>query len=72
MTDLVERLRRAEKFGGHYAEAAGEIELLRKTLRGLALQHMSYEHGFGPCVCEWHNKAREILGDNLEFTGEKR
>ena len=30
MGDLVERLRKAAKFGGHYAEAAEEIERLRE------------------------------------------
>ncbi len=32
MPDIVERLREAAKFGGHYADAADEIERLRGAL----------------------------------------
>ncbi len=40
-----------------------EIALLKEVLAGLSSQHDGYEHGMGPCICEWHVKARKIIGD---------
>ena len=36
MPDIVERLREAAKFGGHYADAADEIERLRAVILDIA------------------------------------
>ena len=36
---------------------------LREVLEGLAKRHEGYEHGCGPCRCEWHQKARQALKD---------
>ena len=42
----------------HLKGGADEAERL---LRGLMLRHDGYEHGCGPCICEWHNAARLFL-----------
>ena len=34
---------------------------LLEALEGLAKRHEGYEHGCGPCVCEWHQKARAAI-----------
>ena len=35
---------------------------LREILVGLAKRH-EWQPGMGPCVCEWHTKARALLSD---------
>ncbi len=40
-----------------------EIALLKEVLSGLSRQHDGYQHGFGPCICEWHLKARKIIDE---------
>ena len=32
-----------------------------RLLRGLARQHEGWQHGMGPCICEWHEAARSHL-----------
>ena len=40
MADIVERLRAAAKFGGHYADAADEIERLGAIVTNLGRPHV--------------------------------
>lgn len=42
-------------------DMAREIERLRDVLARLSNRHAGYEHAMGPCICEAHVEAREIL-----------
>lgn len=41
-----------------YKTRAEEAERL---LIGLSKRHEGYETGMGPCICEWHKKARALF-----------
>ena len=69
MIDLVEKWKlaaRRDDLFNHMVPSdvrllVGEIERLRIILTGLAKRHEGYEQGCGPCLCEWHEKARNEL-----------
>lgn len=37
------------------------VQELTEAMRLVSKRHEGWEHGFGPCVCEGHKKARELL-----------
>ena len=34
---------------------------LMEILDGITARHEGYGGGFGPCLCEWHEKSRALL-----------
>ena len=61
MSDIVERLRQAAKFGGHYTDAADEIARLRQALADAQGLLISYR--------KWASQSEDLAHDaELHFS----
>lgn len=69
MADIVERLRKAAKFGGQYAEAADEIERLRAALTPSVDTKAAYMGEFQFKLPDWDEDGNEVMRNvNVPWT----
>ena len=48
-------------FKDHACRLERDRARLMEILDGITARHEGYGGGFGPCLCEWHEKSRALL-----------